>query len=120
MGPAVVLVLCLAAPHAANAVSPVQKVVELLEECKAKVAKDLAAEGAEMEKYVTFCDDELQDKGYAIKTADRSIVDLEAKIEDAAAEIAELDKDLTNATMVRTAKHEAFAATEKEMLASID
>jgi len=47
------------------AVSPVQKVVELLDECKAKVAKDLAAEASIMEEYTVFCDDELKAKGYA-------------------------------------------------------
>merc|ERR1719456_1022093 len=131
---AVVLVLGLAAQSAAVSVSPIQKVVQLLEECKAKVAKDLAAEAAEMEKYTTFCDDELKDKGYAISTAERQIVDLNAQVEDAVAETAELedeiaklgtelaekDKELSSANAARGAAHEAFVATEKEMLTSID
>jgi hypothetical protein len=41
----------------ATAVSPVMKVVELLDECKAKVQKDLDAEAKLMEEYTTFCDD---------------------------------------------------------------
>merc|ERR1719515_92661 len=69
----------------ANKVSPVQKVIELLGECKAKVEKDLAAEAAVMEEYTTFCDDELKEKGYAIETAKREIGDLMATIEDAKA-----------------------------------
>merc|ERR1719274_232615 len=105
-------------------VSPVQKVIELLGECKAKVKKDLAAEAAVMEEYTTFCDDELKEKGYAIETAKREIGDLMATIEDSKAtitektdEIAELgtlisakEKELAEATEVRTGKNEEFVA----------
>merc|ERR1719421_2252417 len=87
-----------------------------------------------MEEYTTFCDDELSAKGYAIKTAESSIADLTADIEDAAAQMAEeedeitmlgseiaaKDKELTNATMVRTSAHDVFVASEKELLTSID
>ena len=37
-------------------VSPVQKVVELLDELKAKVQGDLAAEETMMEEYSQYCD----------------------------------------------------------------
>merc|ERR1719174_2093206 len=104
----------------AESVSPVQKVIELLGECKAKVEKDLAAEAAVMEEYTTFCDDELKEKGYAIETAGREIGDLMATIEDSKAtiteksdEIAELgnlvaakEKELADASAVRTGKNE--------------
>jgi len=115
-------------------VSPVQKVIELLGECKAKVEKDLAAEASVMEEYTTFCDDELKEKGYAIETAKREIGDLMATIEDAKAtqvekadEIAELgsaiaakSKELDDATAVRTGKNEEFVAAEKELVKSVD
>merc|ERR1719389_1219507 len=108
----------------AGAVSPVQKVIELLEECKAKVEKDLAAEAAAMEEYTTFCDDELKEKGYAIQTAEREIGDLSATIEKSKATIIEKsdeistlgtviaakEKELMAATEVRTAKNEEFVA----------
>merc|ERR1719389_54117 len=104
----------------AASVSPVQKVIELLDECKAKVEKDLAAEAAEMEEYTTFCDDELKEKGYAIETASREIGDLGATIEDSKAtqiekadeigtlgnEIAAKENELAKASEVRTAKNE--------------
>merc|ERR1719313_3105339 len=119
---------------AAEKVSPVQKVIELLGECKAKVEKDLAAEAAVMEEYTTFCDDELKEKGYAIETAKREIGDLTATIEDSKAtitmktdEIGELGnliaaktKELADATAVRTGKNEEFVAAEKELVKSID
>jgi hypothetical protein len=118
----------------ASQVSPVQKVIELLGECKAKVKKDLAAEAAVMEEYVTFCDDELKEKGYAIETAKREIGDLMATIEDSKAtitektdEIAELgtlisakEKELAEATEVRKGKNEEFVAAEKELVKSVD
>jgi len=117
-----------------NAVSPVQKVIELLDDCKGKVAKDLAAEAAVMEEYTTFCDDESKEKGYAIETAKREIGELGAAIEDAKAtilaktdEIGELgnllaakDKELADAQSVRSAKNSEFVAAEKELVKSVD
>merc|ERR1719265_1140632 len=126
--------LALLALGASEKVSPVQKVVELLEECKGKVAKDLAAEAAVMEEYTTFCDDELKEKGYAIETATREIGELEAAIEDSKAtvlaqsdEIATLgteaaakSKELYDATEVRKAKKADFEAAEAELVKSVD
>merc|ERR1719316_2053122 len=126
--------LVLPALVAVESVSPVQKVIELLGECKAKVKKDLAAEAAVMEEYTTFCDDELKEKGYAIETAGREIGDLMATIEDSKAtiteksdEISELgtfiaakDKELADATAARQGKNEEFVAAEKELVKSID
>jgi len=119
---------------AAEKVSPVQKVIELLGECKAKVAKDLAAEAAVMEEYTTFCDDELKEKGYAIQTAEREISDLMATIEDSKAtiieksdEIATLgtviaakEKELADAQGVREGQNAEFVAAEKELVKSVD
>merc|ERR1719316_2617485 len=114
--------------------SAIQKVVELLDECKAKVQKDLDAEAKAMEEYTAFCDDELKDKGYAIETAGREIGDLTATIESSTALVAELSdeiatlgttiaaksKELADATKVREAGNADFVAAEKELLKSID
>merc|ERR1719484_482510 len=121
------LVLLCLVPFA-HAVSPVQKVVELLDECKAKVQKDLDAEAKMMEEYTTFCDDELKDKGYAIETAGRAIGDLTATIDSSTANIGELSdeiatlgttnaaksKELAGATKVREGEAADFQAAEKE------
>ena len=45
-----------------------QKVVELFEECKAKVQDDLDAERKAMEEYKTFCDYTIKDKAYAVSS----------------------------------------------------
>lgn len=116
------------------AVSPVQKVVELMDQCKAKVEKDLAAEAKAMEEYTTFCDDELKNKGYAIKTATREIGDLEAVIEDAKAQIisyadevdmasklvAGKERELAEATKLRSEARADFEVAEAEMKKSVD
>jgi len=129
-----IVFLTLLSACAADKVSPVQKVIELLDDCKGKVAKDLAAEAAVMEEYSTFCDDELKSKGYAIETATREIGELEASIEDSKAtimaktdEISELgstgaakDKELADAQGVRSAKNAEFVAAEKELVKSVD
>jgi chromosome segregation ATPase len=128
------IVLALSTSVLAEKVSPVQKVVELLEECKAKVAKDLAADASAMAEFTTFCDEELKSKGYAIQTAAREIGDLDATIADSMAtvmstsdEIQELgslasakDKELYDATEVRNAKRADFEAAEKELVTSVD
>merc|ERR1719316_2484176 len=114
--------------------SPVQKVIELLDEMKAKVKNDLANEAQAMEEYVQFCSDEAKEKGYAIKTATASIADLSAVIEDSKATITEKEdevstlgtvisgkeKELEAATKVREAQNADFVGAEKELVTSVD
>merc|ERR1719478_755098 len=128
----VLLLLCLT--QTALAGSAIQKVVELLDECKAKVQKDLDAETKAMEEYTAFCDDELKDKGYAIETAGRTIGDLTATIDSSTANVGELtdeiatlgttiaakSAELGEATKVRAAGNADFEAAEKELVKSID
>merc|ERR1719240_2092642 len=97
----------------AQSVSPVMKVVELLDECKAKVAKDLAAEASAMEEYTTFCDDELKDKAYAIETAASKIADLDAAIADAQATIAETADEIATLGSDIAAKNKDLYAVGK-------
>merc|ERR1719451_241843 len=116
----IALLLCLV--QTASAGSAIQKVVELLDECKAK------------EEYTAFCDDELKDKGYAIETAGRTIGDLTATIDSSTANVGELadeiatlgttiaakSKELADATKVREGQKADFEAAEKELVKSID
>merc|ERR1719217_1100073 len=99
------VILLLALVATAHAVSPVMKVVELLDECKAKVAKDLKAEAAAMEEYSTFCDDTLKDKAYAIETAGREINDFKATIEDSKATVVTLSDEIATLGSVMAAKN---------------
>jgi len=128
----VLFLLCLV--QTASAGSAIQKVVELLDECKGKVQKDLDAEAKGMQEYSSFCDDELKDKGYAIETAGRSIGDLTATIDSATAQVGVLTdeiatlgttnaakgKELADATKERGGQHGDFQEEEKELVKSID
>merc|ERR1719271_1141332 len=121
-------------PTVADQGSAVQKVIQLLGECKAKVLKDLDAETAAMKEYTAFCDNEVKDKLYAIETAGRgieeakaTIADSEATISTAEDEIATLgthiaakEKELGEAQKVRAEEHENFVSAEKELVTSID
>merc|ERR1719162_302362 len=87
-----------------------------------------------MGEYVTFCDDELKDKGYAIETAGRTISDLSATAQDAAAQISALGDEistlgstiaakqgeLNEAVSVRKGEKADFGAAEKELVTSVD
>merc|ERR1719265_908320 len=131
---AMTCVLLLGLAGVATASSPVQKVVELLEENRGKVVADLAAEAKEMEEYSTFCDDELSEKGYAIKDATRNIADLEATIQNGEAqvlsfqdeiatlgtEMAVQERNIVAVSSVRKIEKEEFDKVEKELMTSID
>jgi chromosome segregation ATPase len=123
-----------AAPAVAFQGSAVQKVIELLGECKAKVLKDLDAETAAMKEYTAFCDNEVKDKMYAIETAGRGIEEAKATISDATATIATAEDEiatlgthiaaketeLSEAQKVRAEANANFVAAEKELLTSVD
>merc|ERR1719473_978365 len=128
-----VLLLVLGAAEAEKG-SAVQKVIELLDEMKSKITSDLEAESAAMEEYLAFCDDETKEKVNAMKTADASIADLKAIIEESKAtivakedEVATLgttisDKtqELEKVTAVREEENANFVAAEKELVKSVD
>jgi chromosome segregation ATPase len=127
-----VLLLCLGAT--ATSVSPVQKVIQLLDELKGKVANDLAKEEKMMDEYTSWCDEEANEKEDAITSSKRTIGDLEATIEDAKATIMTLtssidefttkistsEAELTKATSIRSKAHEDFMAAEKELVDTVD
>jgi len=118
----------------ASQVSPVQKVIEMLDDLKAKVAGDLSAEETMMSKYTTWCDEEDNTKEDAITSNKRTIGDLNAVIADSNAQIGELsteieelagkissaEADLSKATGIRGEENDSFSATEKELTETID
>jgi len=118
----------------AAAVSPVAKVIELLDELTAKVKGDLAAEETMMAEYSKWCDSESNEKEDAITSAKRTIGDLEAEIADASARISELgteveelagkisgaEADLKNATGIREDEKAAFTDSESELVDTVD
>jgi len=123
--------LCLAT---ASSVSPVQKVIQLLDELKGKVEADLASEEKAMEEYTTWCDEESNEKEDAITSSKRTIDDLSATMEDAKGTIATLtskvedltskisssESDLAEATKIRNKENADFLAAEKELVDTVD
>merc|ERR1719359_1154926 len=75
-------------------VSPVAKVIELLDELKGKVQSDLAAEETMMADYSKWCDTEANEKEDAITSNKRTIGDLQAEIADASARVGELSTEV--------------------------
>jgi len=115
-------------------VSPVQKVVELLDELKAKVQGDLSAEETMMEEYSEYCDAEANKREDAITSAARTLSDLSAVIEESSASIDSLseevdeltskisasESDLEDATKLRQQDSAAVEASEKELTETVD
>merc|ERR1719460_3418189 len=83
---------------ASSSVSPVQKVIELLDDLKGKVEADLANEEKLMEEYTNWCDEEANEKEDAITSSKRTIKDLKATIEDAEASIQTLTSTIDELT----------------------
>merc|ERR1719238_408251 len=92
------MMLFLAPLVLSTAASPVQKVIELLDDLKGKVEADLANEEKLMEEYTSWCDEEANEKEDAITSSKRTIKDLKATIEDATASIAELTSTIDELT----------------------
>jgi len=128
------LAIFLLAAVSATRVSPVAKVIELLDELTGKVKGDLAAEETMMEEYSTWCDKESNEKEDAITSHKRTIGDLESEIADATARISELgteveelagkisgaETDLAEATKLREEEKAAFSASESELVDTVD
>merc|ERR1719321_1424317 len=117
----------------ATQASPVQKVLQLLDDLKGKLAADLANEAKLMDEYTSWCDSEANDKEDAITSSKRTIADASATETDAKASIEVLtskigtltrkistaESELTKATDLREKEHETFLTTEKEMLETV-
>jgi len=114
-------------------VTPVQKVIELLNDMVAKGEKDKQDEQVQFAKFKTFCDNTVDNKHRAIKEANELIETLEADIEkfrseahDLSKEIAEHDADISTwegdlsaATKVREIENSDYRAMHKDYTASI-
>jgi len=123
--------LILAAHGVAN---PMNKVFELMDECKAKIEADGVAEAKAYKEYFDWCDETATNVGFDIKTAAAAKEKLEArigkltsdisvstaKVEDLTAAIAADDADLKAATGVRGKEAADFAAAEAELVDDVD
>merc|ERR1719238_2385200 len=113
-----------------NKISPVQKVVQMIDEMAGKVREELDATTADFEEYAKFCDDQSVEKDYAIKDGKESMEELgatitdtsagiesaAAKIEDLSTKISDTESELSTATALRKKENEEFVKKEKELL----
>merc|ERR550514_970305 len=126
--------LVFAAQAVEEKTSPVEKVIELLEDLKGKVTADLDAEGKAMTEYLEYCDFEAKDTQFAITTGTREIADQEAVITDCSAkvegyeseisslssEIASKETEVTEAKEIRAEERKDFMGAERDILTTID
>merc|ERR1719456_143964 len=126
------LLLLIVAP--ACAVTPIEKVIQMLTSMKETSIKEKNDEEVAMTKFSTWCDNTQSFKTTAIKKAEDALAQLDADIEKAASDaaaagsaIATLDKDIftyeadkKEATEVREKAHADFEALHKDYSESID
>jgi len=115
-------------------VSPVQKVLQLIDEFTAKVTHEFDETKKVFEDFAKICDDESSEKNYAIKNSNEQIEDLAATITDSSAgietetskvsdvseTISATEKELGEVNALRKKEHADFEAAEKELLDTVD
>jgi len=101
------------ASDAQTGVTPIQKVLQMMEELKAKAKEEKKAEIQTFNEFTQFCRDTIRDKGYAIKSAGEDIEKLKAavqKYDTDAMTLGQQVKDLGEA--IDAVSHEKALATE--------
>merc|ERR1712062_687322 len=103
--------------------NPLAKVLDLIDELSAKIVKEGEAEQKAYDEYLQWCQNAVQETGFAIETATKEKGELEAKlvelaaeieassskVEDLAAAIATNDADLSSASAIREKEAADFA-----------
>ena len=128
------VVLLAAAGALANEVTPVQKVVVLLQEMLAKGKAEKHDEQVQFAAYKQFCDDTSVEKARRIKEGEETMEILTADIKKAVADAAQLGKEISEheadistwsgdskaATKVRGIEKADYDATHKDYSESVD
>jgi hypothetical protein len=127
-------ILLLACAAVASEVTPVQKVIQLLQGMLEKGKKEKQEEQVQFAAYKQFCDDTTTEKQRAIKEANAMMEQLAASIQKnqadastASKEIAQLDEDISvwsgdkkAATEVREIENADYMKTHKDYSESVD
>merc|ERR1719453_678645 len=115
-------------------VSPVQKVVQLIDDMAGKVTKERDEAAKVFEEYAKFCDDEATAKEYAIKDSKEAIEEYTAtvadskaiietedsKVGDLSTKISDTESELSTAVSLRNQEHDTFVKTEQELLSTTE
>jgi len=127
------LIACVPAVDAEDS-NPLGKVFELMSALEAKIVKEGEAEAKAFKEFFEWCDSSSQNLNNEIKTGkksqekltatiDEATSDIEvsnSKIEELSAAISTNEAELADATSVRNKEHEDFAASEKELVETVD
>ena len=136
MKAAICVLLALSSTQSAGAaaVTPVQKVIQLMEGMATKGKEEKHAEQVQFAAYKQFCDDTTVEKTRAIKEAEETISILKADIQEYTATAAQLTKeiaahdedisvrtgDMKAATKVREMEKADYDAMHKDYSESVD
>jgi len=118
----------------ASDANPMDKVMELMDDCAAKVKADGEAEAKAYKEYFEWCDDTAKNTQFEIKTHTSEKEELEAtigeetaniaasttKIEELSAAIASDTAELKEATGIRGKEAADFAKSEAELVDTVD
>merc|ERR1719199_1969291 len=87
--------LCLVVASQCAQVTPMEKVITLLKDLSAKVAKEGAKEAAQYDKFACFCKEQADGKLYSIEKSEAKIADLKAEIKELDTAIADLNSAIS-------------------------
>jgi len=105
----------------AAGVTPIQKVLQMMDELKAKAQEEKEAEIATFNEFTRFCKDTIREKGYAVKDATAAIEKLEADIAKYDSDVMVLGEELKKlGARIDTASYEKAEATETREKANGD
>merc|ERR1719377_465044 len=114
--------------------NPIEKVIEMLSELQQKIIKEGEAAQKIYDEFAEWCEEESKNLQFEIKTSKAQVEDLQATIdqqvadikagedliEKKSAEIAQAEKDLEDATVIRKKENDDFLAEEGELINTVD
>jgi hypothetical protein len=114
-------------------VTPVEKVITMVEELQAKVSAEGKAEAATYDKFACFCKSKTDEKVKAIAEEEQTVKDLQAEItslsadrdtldqniQDLTTEIAQYEEDIKTSTKVREEEKATFEAALLDVTKSV-
>jgi len=120
--------------HVGRAVTPVEKVIELLEKLEAQTEEEGKQEAAAYDKYACFCKEQVDEKQYQIEKSIAKIEVLSAEIDKLTSEISTLDGEIAelstkitgletesaDAQKIRDAEHAVYLEKEADAAGAID
>jgi DNA repair exonuclease SbcCD ATPase subunit len=91
-------------------VTPVQKVINMVEELQAKVSEEGKAEATTYDAFACFCKSKTDEKTKAISEEEQTLSDLQSEIKKLSSKRDQIDQDIQDLTE-EIADHEHFLAT---------